>query len=121
VFADFVDLDDVRVSESCDRFGLGPEPGYDRRGAGSANHLERHDPIQPGVACAIDGPYSPGTEFAQDFESGDRYGAGVPSVRGLGYGLSGRGEGAGQVGKALCVLAGVSVSPARRRLIAASR
>ncbi len=79
LFADFVDLNDVRVLELGDRLGLRLEPrhGAGSRDAGRADHLDRHNAVQPRLPGLVDDPHAAAAELpeelvARDLRQGNR-------------------------------------------------
>src|SRR5262249_2923432 len=73
LFADLVNLDDVRMLQACDRLGLSleaPQLARPRMGPGQ-NHLERDEPIEPEVPGPVHDAHRAPAEFAEHFVSGD--------------------------------------------------
>ena len=101
LFADVVDLDDVRMLEGGDRLGLDVEAGQ-LMGAGMGarqDHLEGHEPVEPALACLVHDAHAAPAELAEDPVAGDGRpisgGAGFVIFREPGASLSRAGPGSG--------------------------
>ena len=72
LFADFVDLDDVRMLEPGDRLGFDIEAGQlmiARMGAGQ-HHLERDEAVEPALTCLVNDAHAAPAQLAEDFVAG---------------------------------------------------
>ncbi len=92
VFADLVDLDDVRVRQPSRRLRLGPEAGQPG-GVGVASrqdHLQRHQPVQLQVACLVDDAHAAATQLPQHLVTRHLHARRLDGPRVCGHGGGGR-------------------------------
>ena len=74
VLADLVDLDDVRMLQAGHGLGFPDEAGaFALVGIGTRqNHLESHQPFEPGLLCLVNDSHAAPAQHAQHFEAGNR-------------------------------------------------